>query len=756
MNRQKQKTDRRRERLLTLLLSLVLLFSAIPFSAHAADGQGTAITPPDGTVYRSQLPTKEAQVIYDMLAASMNDNTLRSGEWAIDLIKAGVYENRRYDESVLLSDFISARDAFFLDHPTLFYVDLSRLAITQLEKDNTYYIVLGAGGKAGYLADGFAKGSVEAAVHVLNTRLQEIAALANAEDHFRDKLSVAYREVMHAAVYQTAYEAELDKALHVDTAYGALVKGAATGDGYARALKAVLDELHIPSVLVTGVRLTADGSVPHTWNYVKAPDGRFYLLDAAADDALSSDESSRSFFMQHASSANAALYQADGALTLSPTSYRFRYPVLSDTAYNDGTASSAPHPIEFSPLPARFAQGESYTVTVTYSEALQKADPQKDVGIWVSNAPEGVAVSSFTWHEEDKCKVTFTFNTVSSSAYSTAYCFRLDNLVGEQSREEPHAVTLSVPSVPVYACPTAETAFYTASGDTPALLLTDDLVQNAWYDADGRKLTKAIPLQLSLLSSVPSAAVCASLEAAISGSGVAPTATRFYDLSLFLWDTPLSLTTGRKVKIFLPYPETAAKEGEKLIFRAYCLDESNALTELPSVMTEAGLIILCDSFGAVAVTASPADDASFRHTVLVTTRGSGNCYPPDEFFFFASKEGGHYVHLVPDDDYSIESVLLNGKQIYDAKQNKLPLLYSALEEEGNLVEIVFASTEQVDEMLDLGYKILVGNTPTSPDFIDGFSVGFDIIWPLLGVGAGILTLAIAVLLPKYFEKKRKK
>ena len=65
------------------------------------------------------------------------------------------------------------------------------------------------------------------------------------------------------------------------SAYGALVKGKAVCEGYARAMQLLLDEAEIPATVVTGFD---ENRQPHMWNLLTI-DGRNYHLDVTWDDS---------------------------------------------------------------------------------------------------------------------------------------------------------------------------------------------------------------------------------------------------------------------------------------------------------------------------------------------------------------------------------------------------------------------------------------------------------------------------------------
>ena len=72
---------------------------------------------------------------------------------------------------------------------------------------------------------------------------------------------------------------EYHRQARVNLAYGALIDGKATGEGFAMAMKLLCDELDIPSYVVSGRR----DSIDHCWNMVRL-DGSWYHLDVSIFD----------------------------------------------------------------------------------------------------------------------------------------------------------------------------------------------------------------------------------------------------------------------------------------------------------------------------------------------------------------------------------------------------------------------------------------------------------------------------------------
>lgn len=72
------------------------------------------------------------------------------------------------------------------------------------------------------------------------------------------------------------------------TAYGAIVNGSAVCDGYAKAMKLLLDSAGIRSLYVSGTAFSNSGSGEHAWNIANVSE-KWYYLDATFDDSNTVD-----------------------------------------------------------------------------------------------------------------------------------------------------------------------------------------------------------------------------------------------------------------------------------------------------------------------------------------------------------------------------------------------------------------------------------------------------------------------------------
>ncbi len=315
------------KRILALVLGLIMLVGIAPFAFAQEKEESEAYT-----YYYNQLKTNEAREIYKLLTDLYENGKLLSGVYTVDLVAEGVLANKQYDKNALMADFSSARDAFMLDY-NAFYVDFDKLSITQTQSSaNDYVITMGIGRDTTYLRDGFTSGNTASAVKAFDAVVNEIAGSADKQDYLDERVKFAYSEIVKRVDYALEADAKEENVLYVRTSYGALVKGEAVCEGYARALKAVLDTMDIDNVLVQGMFADGDKLQPHMWNYVKMDDNRWYLLDTTMEDGVSSLEA-EVYFLKNGLADEVKYYQPDGVISLSENSFEFRYPDLSAVEY---------------------------------------------------------------------------------------------------------------------------------------------------------------------------------------------------------------------------------------------------------------------------------------------------------------------------------------------------------------------------------------------------------------------------------------
>ena len=183
--------------------------------------------------------------------------------------------------------FSAARDAYYMDHPELFYIDIYKVTISAASIGDTYYAYIDSGREANLYAKGefTSESQVNKALTVYYNKIDEIANYAKTEAD-KDKYGTAKKVLQARYANQyiaknvkyndiAAADSEITTASAAQTAYGALVKGTSVCNGYTRAFKAVMDKLEIPCVVVGGYSISKNSQgntntvgEGHAWNYV--------------------------------------------------------------------------------------------------------------------------------------------------------------------------------------------------------------------------------------------------------------------------------------------------------------------------------------------------------------------------------------------------------------------------------------------------------------------------------------------------------
>ncbi len=334
---------RRTTRVLAVFLAFLLLLpygmTGISSKVEAANNQ---------RYYYSQLKKDDiAKGIYDAMYEMYTKGIFKTGVEEYDLIENKHITSEQLaayggNQQEILKQLGIARDAFYADYPEIFYVDFSRLSImvsetTKTDGDTevvTYKASLGKGDRDNYFLTGFTnEQQVEAAIKAQQERVNEIVTNAKKAGSVREQVIYAHNAIIENTEYKLG---EGD----VRTSYGALVKGQSLCEGYARAVKTVLDNMGITSVLVQGIYRESDGSENlHMWNYVQI-DGKWYGLDATANDGMKGSIEEDKYLLAD-KSVMGTNHKPNG--DMSNTGFQFTYPQLADA---DGSEDKEETPDE--------------------------------------------------------------------------------------------------------------------------------------------------------------------------------------------------------------------------------------------------------------------------------------------------------------------------------------------------------------------------------------------------------------------------
>ncbi|MCM1546394.1 MAG: hypothetical protein NC033_05085 [Clostridiales bacterium] len=311
-----------------------------------------------------------------VVSLSLTENDLATS----DQIKAWIENN----DLTIPSAFSAARDSYYYDHPELFYVDLYKLTISAGRTNGVYTAYIDCGTEENCYIDGSdlnSESKVDVAITSFNNKISDVIMYARTEaakDTFgseEDMLLARYANeyiAQNVAYDFEAYTAENASQAYAKpftgTAYGALVDGQCVCSGYSFAYKAVLDQLEIPCVVVSGYSIakSSDGNGTekgdaHSWNYVwlKNPtegtassasysdgkDGGWYAYDVTWNSS-SSDKNTYTNMSSYVTGRN---HGTDPVI--SSSGYNMPYPSLSYVNYgNTVTDSDFTHSYIYAPM----------------------------------------------------------------------------------------------------------------------------------------------------------------------------------------------------------------------------------------------------------------------------------------------------------------------------------------------------------------------------------------------------------------------
>ncbi|MDE6276149.1 MAG: hypothetical protein K2M75_06400 [Clostridia bacterium] len=237
---------------------------------------------------------KIAERFYKAFETLANNGEFKKGKLQYNLVANNVVtkdEVQAYvggrDDNKFVKAFGMGRDAFYMDHPDLFYVDLFNTSITAGMQDGEYVAYLDSSrALTMYRGSINTEALVDEAITKYENKVNEIVDGAKNLSSVKEKVEYVndYISKNNTYGYGTVVEGDRNvdtpKADYIFTSYGALVNCESVCEGYAKSFKAVMDRLGIPCVCVAGYGSEKeDGSrVPHMWNHVQV-DGMWYAVD---------------------------------------------------------------------------------------------------------------------------------------------------------------------------------------------------------------------------------------------------------------------------------------------------------------------------------------------------------------------------------------------------------------------------------------------------------------------------------------------
>ncbi len=201
--------------------------------------------------------------IYDSIAVSVSNFENES--------KVKEYEYTDIDST--MNDVSEAMNAFFSDHPEVFYLNTQYKVSTVENFSGTKLIVY-----LDYLVKD--KNELEQKISEIESAMNNILnKIDNNSNDFDKELKI--HDILGELTTYYRYTDVNSIPFECHTIYGTLISNTAVCDGFTKVMQILLDKVNIDSIIVTGYLQDQ----PHAWNLVKI-NGEWYHLDLTSDKSI--------------------------------------------------------------------------------------------------------------------------------------------------------------------------------------------------------------------------------------------------------------------------------------------------------------------------------------------------------------------------------------------------------------------------------------------------------------------------------------
>ena len=235
----------------------------------------------DNSYFYNQLDVY-GKTFYSQLYSNLDN--MKSGTYTVDF---GTTFNELLQtdsgEQTLTDAFQLSINALILDHPEIFYLDVTQIYMyTEITKNisgTTYRISIGPDEGGSYLESGFySESDVAIAEAKIENVLNEIIESLSGSTYNQIK------QVHNYLIDNVTYDSNSIEMSH--NIYGTLIDNLAVCDGYAKSFKYILDNIGISCVIVCGIGENSSGEIEnHAWNDVLI-NGSWYAVDVTWDDPI--------------------------------------------------------------------------------------------------------------------------------------------------------------------------------------------------------------------------------------------------------------------------------------------------------------------------------------------------------------------------------------------------------------------------------------------------------------------------------------
>lgn len=211
--------------------------------------------------------TEDQQKMYTAVAISVKNLE--------QMAKVRAYQNNVDDD--IVKDAAVAMEAFFADHPEVFYVDLQYEVYTVKSVFGKDIEI-----KLKYTTED--KDKIKAQVEEISKKIDEILSSVESSKSDIEK-EIEIHDKLCDKIKYYEYTDINSIPLDMHSVYGAFVKGEAVCDGMSKSYQILLDRANIENILVVGKIEEL-----HAWNLVKI-ENKWYNVDITSDKSIKGEDS---------------------------------------------------------------------------------------------------------------------------------------------------------------------------------------------------------------------------------------------------------------------------------------------------------------------------------------------------------------------------------------------------------------------------------------------------------------------------------
>lgn len=375
--------------------------------------------------------------------------------------------------------------------------------------------------------------------------------------------------------------------------------------------------------------------------------------------------------------------------------------------YNpNGTYVAPPYIKSITPVvTCRINATSTYHVKAVYNDILQLKDGATEVGLDIivpdpdTTALENCEIANLTWDGESTIEFDFTPSKMWADD-SITYQFHITGLVGRKSLKTPNPI-MYFASTPGSYCALRACGYNWSVFGKPALLENSDLSTIDWTTQTGETVTEDMLNQLILVATSTTNAQTDTMNEMITDS-LPETGqlikSETYNINLTVCKC-MVIKTGEAVRVSLGFPAGYGPNDAGVTFKAYHFDKNDAgeitgMQEIPCIITQYGLLVLCDSFSpfAIAVVKGDSNITNQERTGILSNTIGGKIAGADSVFTLSEKES-KTLTISADEDYEIDELVVCGQAVNITDKNimTVKVSYEDMAEGTNIIDAKFAA-----------------------------------------------------------------